>query len=224
MPDATSFCAFAPATVANVAVGFDVLGFPIDGVGDYVSVTRTRDPQVAPATIESITGLDLELPTEPEKNCATAALCEMATVLTLPFNFRVVIEKGIPLSSGLGGSAASAVGAVVAANATLDRPLPKEQLLAFALVGEQAADRARRHADNVAPCLLGGMIATISMDPLRTISIPVPKDILCVVVHPALEIETREARAILGKEISLRTHVRQSALQAGFWQAAIRTM
>ena len=116
---------FAPATVANVAVGFDVLGFSIDGVGDVVTVTRTENREVV---LEEVGGV-AEVPQAPDRNTATVALQALCDMLGLPFGFRVRVRKGIPLASGLGGSAASAVGAVVAGNALLDRPMPREALL-----------------------------------------------------------------------------------------------
>ena len=162
----TSITAFAPATVANVAVGFDVLGFALDAVGDTVTLKKTTD--IGKIEIESIKGLE-GLPYDPAKNTATVGLVKMIQELRLPFGFKVSIEKGIPLSSGMGGSAASSVAAVVAANGFLPNSLTKSELLRFALEGERAASGAI-HADNVAPSLFGGLTLIRSTDPIDVIN------------------------------------------------------
>jgi len=205
--------AFAPATVANVAVGFDLLGFPIEGVGDTVEVHRV--PGASGVTIDSVEGVVTDLPSEPEKNTASAALLAMQEDLQLPYGFRVAITKGIPLGSGMGGSAASAVAAVVAANGLLDEPLEPDWLLPYCLAGEKVASGAA-HADNAAPCLCGGLTAVVGKDPARVVRIPVPAGLFCVLVHPHLEIETRQARAALSPEIPLTLAVEQSMYLSGF--------
>jgi homoserine kinase len=210
--------AFAPATVANVAVGFDLLGFSMGHVGDKVTVERVDAPTV---TVAGITGAVTEIPRDPDKNTAAVALQAMIKELALPFGFKISIEKGIPLGSGMGGSAASAVGAVVAANALLDRPIPPLELLKFALAGEAAASGSV-HADNIAPCLFGGLTLCFSVDPLRIVPIPTPPELMCVLVHPHLKIETRHARSILKPTLLLREHVRQSANLAAFISACHR--
>jgi len=151
----TQATAFAPATVANVAVGFDILGIAIDGVGDRVTVKKIPEKTVR---IERITGVPGagEIPRDAVTNTAGVPLLNMIERFQLSFGFEVIIDKGITLGSGMGGSAASAVGAVVAANALLDQPLSREILLDLALDGEALASGAR-HADNIAPCLYGGM-------------------------------------------------------------------
>lgn len=208
--------AFAPATVANVAVGFDLLGFSISQVGDRVTVTR--DDSSKSVSVESITGVVTEIPRDASKNTAAVALQAMIDGLGLAHGFKVSIEKGIPLGSGMGGSAASAVGAVVAANATLDQPAPPLELLKFALAGEAIASGAA-HADNVAPCLYGGLTLALSVTPLRIVPIPTPPELQCVLVHPHLEVETRHARSILKPTLLLQEHVRQSANLAAFVSA-----
>ena len=205
--------AFAPATVANVAVGFDLLGFAIEGAGDSVAVIR--EPRKSGVAIDSIEGVVTDLPAEPERNTASAALLAMIEDLGISGGFRISISKGIPLGSGLGGSAASAVAAVVAANGLLERPLENDRLLPYCLAGEKVASGAA-HADNAAPCLLGGLIAVVSPDPPRIVSIPVPADLVCVLVHPHLEIETRQARAALRSEVPLSLVVQQSMYLSGF--------
>ncbi len=208
-----SMTAFAPATVANVAVGFDILGFAISGAGDRATVTR--EPGDRDVRIESIEGVVRDLPLDPTRNTATVALQALLDDRGLAGKFSIQLHKGIPLGSGMGGSAASAVAAVVAANALLDRPLAREELLPYAVLGERAASGAS-HADNAAPCLLGGLSAVVSHDPLDVVSIPLPETVIAVVVRPHLAIETRAARAALPREIPLDRHVAQAMALAGF--------
>jgi homoserine kinase len=204
--------AFAPATVANVAVGFDIMGFPVDAVGDEVTVTRIDKPEVR---VKAVTGISGEIPLDPARNTATIGLIEMISDYSLGFGFEVSIRKCIPLGSGMGGSAASAVGALVAANALLESPLPRERLLKYALLGEYVASGAA-HPDNAAPCLFGGLTLTRSVDPVEVVRIPVPESIRCVLVHPHARLDTRTARGVLRREVPLVDHVRQSTNLAGF--------
>lgn len=208
----SSATAFAPAGVGNVAVGFDVLGHALEAVGDRVTVRRTDRPTVE---ILDIVGCDEPLPLEPDRNTATAGLLTLIEALDLPFGFAVHIEKAIPLGSGMGGSAASAVGAMVAANALLDEPLTLSELLRFALVGEAVASGSA-HADNLAPGLFGGLTLVRSMAPADVLKIPVPPEIRCVLVRPHLRVNTRDARAVLPRQIPVSLHVQQSANLAGF--------
>lgn len=208
--------AFAPATVANVSVGFDVLGFALSAPGDRIAVAISDDDGVV---VEAITGI-AEVPADSAKNTASVALSAMRQDLGLDYGFRLSIHKGIPVSSGLGGSAASAVGAVVAANALLSEPLPTSELLGWALRGEAAASGAE-HADNVAPCLMGGLCAALS-DPIEILSLPVPAQLHYAVVRPHLQVETRAARAALRPTVALHEHVRQSSRLVGFVAACFR--
>ena len=211
-PDAAT--AYAPASIGNVGVGYDVLGCALEGVaGDRVTVRRTDDPGVRVASVEG-PGADV-LPTTPEENTATAALLSLRKETELTFGFEVAIKKGIPLSSGMGGSAASAVGAVVAANAVLPEPLPQDDLLRHALQGEAVASGSI-HADNVAPCLYGGLILTRAVDPPDVISIPAPSGVRCVLVHPHLTIRTREARACVPDVLPTTDVTRQTAHLGAF--------
>lgn len=203
---------FAPASMGNVAVGYDVLGAALDCVGDVVTVRRLDVPTVR---IGTITGRVSDLPQEPSENTATAALLSLKEAIASEVGFEVSIKKGIPLGSGLGGSAASAVGAVVAAAAVLEGSRSTENLLRHALAGEAVAS-GDLHPDNVAPCLYGGLILTREMDPPDVISIPVPSDIQCVLVRPDHVIPTREARACLPETLSLADSVRQSAHLGAF--------
>jgi homoserine kinase len=212
-----SATAFAPATVANVAVGFDILGFAVESVGDRVTVSLTEEPSVAVAEIIGVDGASAhnEIPFDPARNTATVGLLALREDLKLTRGFEVSISKGIALGSGMGGSTASAVAAIVAANSLLERPLDAESLLRYALLGEQAASAAL-HPDNVAPCLFGGLTLVTSMSPLRYVRIPVPEKILTVLAHPHVRIDTRDARRMLRAEVALRDYIRQSASLAGF--------
>ena len=208
----TDVTAFAPATVANVGIGFDILGHTVEAVGDRVRLRRIEEPVVR---IESIVGVAGELPVIPEKNTAGRAVQAMQQALSLDFGFELFIDKGIPLGSGLGGSAASAVAAVVAANALLQAPASRLQLLKFAMEGEIVASGAA-HIDNIAPCLYGGLTLTVGIDTPRVKQIPVPPALRCVLVHPHMYLGTREARAILNTNVSRSDYVWQSANLAGF--------
>ena len=212
-----SATAFAPATVANVAVGFDILGFAVEAVGDHVKVTTTEQPAV---TIREINGADgapfgPDIPLDPARNTATVGLISLLEEHKPGFGFEVSISKGIALGSGLGGSAASAVASLVAANSLLARPLDTEALLPYALLGEQAASGAI-HPDNVTPCLLGGLTLVTSLSPFRCVRLPVPQKILTVLVHPHVRVDTRGARKLLRSDVPLADFIRQTASIAGF--------
>ena len=204
--------AFAPASVGNVAIGFDILGFAVDALGDRVTVTRRKEPGVVITRISGVAG---ELPTEPEKNTAGRALMALYETVKPDFGFAMEIEKGIPLGSGLGGSAASAVGAVVAANALLPNPCPKLELLKFAMHGEAVASGSM-HVDNIAPSLFGGLVLTVGIDNPRVKQIPVPPGVRAVIVHPHMFLSTKQARAILRRTVDLSDFVWQTANLAGF--------
>jgi homoserine kinase len=207
--------AFAPATVANVAVGFDILGFPVEGVGDRVTVEAIPGREVRIAAMSGEAAA--ELPRASSKNTATLGLERMIADLGLRHGFSVTIEKGIPLASGMGGSAASAVAGVVAANALLEKPLPKEDLLKYALAGESLASGAV-HGDNVVPCLLGGLrvVRGVHEAVLDTIEVPIDEGVLCVLVHPHLRVATLEARKLLKPAVPMAEFVHQTANLATF--------
>lgn len=196
--------AFAPASVGNVAVGFDLLGHALAGVGDTVHVRRIAAPEVR---ILAIRHTPFALPLQAERNTAGAALIALREQLQLAHGFELVIDKGIALGSGMGGSAASCVAALVAANALLDSPLAREQLYDFALTGEAVASGGR-HGDNVAPMLLGGLVLATAQ---RMVPIPVPQDWHCLLVHPDAVLETRQARQVLAGAYQLSEFVAQSA-------------
>lgn len=208
----TTATAFAPASVGNVAIGFDILGFSVDAIGDRVTVSRRDEPGVH---IRAVRGVAGDLPTEPERNTAGRALLAMQDALCPGFGFDMEIEKGIPLGSGLGGSAASAVGAVVAANALLDQPLPQLELLKFAMQGEAVASGSL-HVDNIAPSLFGGLVLTVGIDQPRVKQIPVPQNVRAVILHPHMFLSTKQARAMLKRTVEMSDFVWQTANLAGF--------
>ena len=203
--------AFAPASVGNVAVGFDILGLAVGALGDTARVRRTARAGVVIAAVRGVAG---ELPREPERNTAGRALQRLAELARIEWGFELELEKGIPLGSGLGGSAASAAAAAVAGNALLERPLGQGELLECALAGEEVASGSR-HADNVAPSLLGGLVLSVGVERPRLKRIPVPSGVRVVLAHPRMFLATREARAILARTVPLADLVRQTANLAG---------
>ncbi len=196
--------AFSPASVGNVGVGFDILGHVIEGVGDTVSVRRIDAPGVR---IAAIRGTTVDLPMDAPGNTAGASLIAMREALALPFGFEIEIDKGIPLGSGMGGSAASCVAALVAANELLETPLSRQALYPFALTGEAVASGGR-HGDNLGPMLLGGLVLSTAE---RLVKIPVADAWHSVLVHPDAILETRRARAALKGDYALGEFVSQSA-------------
>jgi homoserine kinase len=204
--------AFAPASVGNVAIGFDILGFALGALGDRVTVTRSAVPGV---TISAIRGVARDISHKARDNTAGRALLALQEAARPDFGFEVQIEKGIPLGSGLGGSAASAVAAVVAANALLAQPCDRLELLKFAMAGEAVASGAQ-HVDNIAPSLFGGLVLTVGIDHPRVKQIPVPATIRAVVVHPHMFLATSKARAMLKGSVELSDFVWQTANLAGF--------
>ena len=196
--------AFAPASVGNVGVGFDILGHSMAGAGDRAEVRVIDEPVVR---IAAIHGVVTNLPREPRQNTAGMALLALREALRLPHGFELTLHKGIPLGSGMGGSAASCVAALVAANALLEQPLPREALYRFALDGEAVASGSR-HGDNLGSMLLGGLVLA-TQD--RLLRIPVPQAWHCALVHPHWVLETRKARAALAGDYTLGEFVAQSA-------------
>jgi len=196
--------ACAPASVGNVGVGFDILGHSIAGAGDRATVRRIDEPTVR---IAGIRGLVSDLPKDAARNTAGAALMSLRAALGLRFGFEVELDKGIALGSGMGGSAASCVAALVAANALLDEPLSALQLYPHAICGESAASGGR-HGDNVGPMLLGGLVLATEH---RLVRVPVPAQWHCALVHPHAVLETRQAREVLRGAFALGEFVAQSA-------------
>lgn len=208
---------FAPATVSNVACGFDVLGFALDTPGDVVMAESSTTLGVEIAEIEGDGG---KLSTVPERNTAGAAALALIDRLGASRGIRLRVHKGIPLASGVGSSGASAVAAVVAVNELLGRPAPLDVLLECAMQGEIAGCGAA-HPDNVAPSLYGGFVLARATTPPDVIRLPVPEGLCCAVLHPHLEVHTGQARALLGETVPLSAAVRQwgnvGALVAGLF-------
>lgn len=197
---------FAPATVANVACGFDVMGFSLEHIGDEIMVTKTESTGLK---ITEITGCE-GLPTEPEKNVSTVAVQALLDALdekpTYGFEFKLF--KNVMAGSGLGSSASSSSGAVYAVNELLGNPFTKSELVPFAMQGEVAAS-GNAHADNVAPSLLGGFTLVRSYDPLDVIQLDYPEELYVVIVHPQIEIKTSDSKRILRKQVLLKDAITQ---------------
>lgn len=209
--------AFAPATVANMGVGFDILGLAIAGSGDTVTVRWGDHEGVVIMDIEGDGG---RLPRDPSKNIASIAAAALLRQLNVERGLQLWLKKGLPLSSGLGGSAASAVAAVVAVNALLGEPLTREELLPASLEGEAAV--SGYHADNVAPCLFGGITLTNGITADRIRSLPVPKGLYLAFVTPDVEVPTSTARAVLPVSVPLKTMVHQTGAVAELIDAIYR--
>ena len=198
---------FAPATVSNVAAGFDVLGFALDEPGDVVIARLGEGRGVS---IAEITGDDGRLSRDPVKNTAGAAARALLARLGTTQGIVLDIHKGLPLASGVGSSGASAVAAAVAVNELLGRPATLEQVCVAAMQGEHAGCGAI-HPDNVAPSLYGGFVLARSVDPPDIVRLPVPAGLACAVLHPHQEVQTGAARALLGDTVPLHAAVRQWA-------------
>ena len=215
-----SITVFAPATVANVGCGFDVLGFAIHGLGDEVTASISDQPGV---TIKNIAGDGGKLPLETEKNTAGLAVKSLLDDYKSDQKpgIDLSIKKNMPLGSGLGSSAASSVAAVVAVNELLGNPYSVSDLLPFAVEGEMAASGSA-HADNVAASLFGGFILVKTHRPPDVITLPTPENLHCSIIHPHIEIKTKNSRMILKKEVSLEKAVTQwgnvGALVAGLYE------
>ncbi|MCA0133218.1 homoserine kinase [Winogradskyella alexanderae] len=196
---------FSPATVANVACGFDVLGFCLDTIGDYMTVRKVDDKGIR---ITNIKGFDL--PFAPEKNVAGVAALSIYRQLAPNCGFDIEIDKRIKPGSGIGSSGASASGAVYAINKLLGEPLDKTQLIHHAMQGEALASKSL-HADNLAPAIYGGFTLVKSINPLQILSLPTPKDLFATIIHPQIEIKTADSRAVLPKNIPLSDAIIQWA-------------
>jgi homoserine kinase len=209
---------FAPATVANVACGFDVLGFAIEKPGDELIMEITAEKGVEIVAIEGDGGV---LPRNPLKNSATVAIQDYLDFIHADFGCKIWLKKMMPSGSGLGSSAASAVAGVYAINMLCNEKLSKNEMLPFLINAEKAACDAAI-ADNVAASLFGGFILVRSYEPLDIIQIPVPEELWCAVINPDVIVLTKEAREILPKEISLKHSLRQSANVGGLMIGLLR--
>lgn len=200
---------FAPATVANVTCGFDILGFPLEDVGDKLTLKVTKEKQIR---ITKIEGFDL--PYEASKNVAGVVIQKLVQDLGIDFGFEVEIEKGVKPGSGIGSSAASAAAAAFAVNELAGKPLKIKELVKYAMEGEKLASGIP-HADNVAPSLIGNFTLIRSYDPLDIIQLDSPADLFCTLIHPHIQINTADSRKILKKNISLELAIKQWGNVAG---------
>lgn len=189
---------FSPATIANVSCGFDVLGLCLDSVGDEMTITKSAQPGIR---ITEILGADL--PLKAEKNVAGVAALALLAHLQPNCGFSICMVKNIKAGSGIGSSAASAAGAVFGINQLLGKPLTNKELVYFAMQGEKLASGSA-HADNVAPALLGGFTLVRSYEPLDIIAIPSPAELYVTVIHPHIELKTKDARSVLKENIPLK--------------------
>ncbi len=209
-----SLTVFAPATVANVGPGYDVLGFALESYGDTLTLTERSDSGLVINRITGATGIPLDSKT----NVATVAMKAMLDSLKIKKGFDIELAKNIPPGSGLGSSASSSAAAVYALNLFLGKPLSEKQLVPFAMEGEKAAS-SKAHADNVAPSIMGGFTAVRSYDPLDIISISYPRELMVSIVYPDIEIKTSDAKKILKPQLELSQAVQQwgnvAALIAG---------
>jgi homoserine kinase len=196
---------FSPATVANVACGFDVLGFCLDSIGDEMVVRKTEEKGIR---ITKISGYDL--PFDVEKNVAGVSALAMYNDLQPDCGFDIEIYKNIKPGSGIGSSSASAAGSVFGMNELLGKPLDKTKLTYYAMKGEALASQCE-HADNLATGIFGGFTLVKSTHPLQILELPTPSDLFATLIHPQIEIKTSESRAILPKEISLSSAISQWA-------------
>ncbi len=202
-----------PATVANLVCGFDILGMALSEPYDLMKLRLIDEPEVY------ITNKDeYDLPTEPEKNVAGVVLLAIMEKMDNKFGFEVEIEKHIKPGSGLGSSAASAAGAAVAANQLLGNIFSNDELVQFAMFGEKLASGVK-HADNITPCITGGVTLIRSIHPLDIVPLNSPP-LFVTVVHPQIEVKTSDARQILRKELLLKDAINKwgniSVLVAGF--------
>jgi len=197
---------FAPASVSNVGPGFDILGFALNEPGDEIILKKSSQSKLE---ISKITGDDGKLPYEIEKNTASVAIKSLIDKYEIPGGVSITVNKKMGLGSGLGSSAASAVGAVFAFNELFELNLSKDELLNHALAGEFVASKAI-HADNVAPSLYGGFVLIRDYNPIDIIKIKSPKDLYCTIIYPDIEIKTSEARVMLPREVTLKKMVTQT--------------
>lgn len=194
---------FCPATVANVSCGFDALAFAIESIGDTMVFTTTLKKEV---TISKI-NVD-NLPTQPDKNCASAVAIRMLKDAQADFGLDIEIYKGYKSGSGLGSSASSCAGAVFAVNHLLHNYFSTTQCIQYAMYGELIACGSAV-ADNVSACLLGGFTLIRQYEPLDVIKLPVPKDLVATIIHPQIELRTEDSRKVLPQHISIPTAIKQ---------------
>ncbi len=208
---------FAPASVSNVGPGFDIMGFAINEPGDEIVLRKRSDKNIV---ITKITGDNNLLPLDPALNTTSVAVAAVLKDCGIETGLNIEIRKKMGIGSGLGSSAASAVGGVYAVNELLELGLSKDELLKPAMTGEYAASKAM-HADNVAPALYGGFILVRSYDPIDIIKLPVPGTLYCSILYPGIEIRTCDARRILPRSVKMKTAVSQAGNSASFVTALL---
>lgn len=210
-----SVTAFAPATIGNVICGFDIFGLALEAPGDAVTAHLSDH---AGLRIRSIKGDGGHLPTDPERNSATVAIAALLSALGRDDGLEVSIDKGLPLSGGMGGSAASAVAAVVAADGLLETGFSRDALLRFALEGERMA-AGSGHLDNIAPALFGGLLLVRPGHEPEIVSLPIPDGLSVALLHPEIELNTKAGREVLGSTVPLSEAVAQWGNTAAFVHA-----
>ena len=203
---------FAPATVANVVCGFDVLGFAINAPGDEVIMRRVARPGIR---ITRITGDDGKLPLDPKKNTVSASVQHYLEHIAEPdLGLEIELHKKMPIGSGLGSSSASTVAGLFAINTLMGNRLSNRDLVPFAMKGEELAC-GYGHADNVAPALLGGFVLIRSYEPLDILRLPFPQELYAAVVYPEVDVPTKDARAMIRSKVLLKDAVTQMGNVAG---------
>ncbi|HVN57746.1 MAG TPA: homoserine kinase [Bacteroidales bacterium] len=205
--------AFAPATVANVGLGFDFMGFAVEGAGDRVEMRLSRNEKT---TIRLEGKYGHMVPGDPSGNTAGVACMALLTAIgSEQTGLDIRLEKNLPLGSGMGSSASSSAAALIALNRLLDDPFTVEELIPFAMEGERTAC-GTAHADNVAPSLMGGFVIIRGYDPLDIIKLRCPDDLFCALIHPHVELKTSDSRRVLRKDVPLADVTRQCANVASF--------
>ncbi|WP_432713222.1 homoserine kinase [Pedobacter sp.] len=203
---------FAPATVANVVCGYDVLGFAVNAPGDEVVMHFTDKPGVV---ISKITGDEGRLPLDPFKNTVSASVQHyLQHIGRNDIGVSIELHKKMPIGSGLGSSSASTVAGLFAINTLMDNLLTNKELVPFAMKGEELAC-GYGHADNVAPALLGGFVLIRSYEPLDVISLPFPEDLYAAIVYPEVDVPTKDARQMIRSKVLLKNAVTQWGNVAG---------
>tara|TARA_B100001564_G_scaffold46670_1_gene33931 strand:- start:147876 stop:148799 length:924 start_codon:yes stop_codon:yes gene_type:complete len=204
---------FTPATVANVGCGYDILGFCLDSVGDDMLIRKVDKKGIFITQIDGF-----ELPYEVEKNVAGVSALALYNTLNLDFGFEIEISKKIKPGSGIGSSAASAVGSVFGINHLIGNPYSKNELIKFALKGEAIAS-GEEHADNIAPAIMGGFTLVRSTNPVDIISLPFPENLYATILHPQIEIKTSDSRSLVPSKISLTDVILQLSSVGSFIHA-----
>lgn len=201
----------APATIANLSCGYDLLGLAINDPGDVIEAELNNSGKII---IKSITGFN-NLSKDPDKNVVGKVLQAVQKKMNLKYGFSIKLHKGINQGSGIGSSAASSAAAAVAAHHLLGKPFTDNELVDLAMEGELLAS-GEKHADNVAPSILGGITLIRSYNPLDIIRLEAPSNLYCIVFHPHTELKTSESRAVVPKQIPVKTAIAQCGNLASF--------